>query len=249
MEIPTVSELYSLYGKKVFTIAYRMTGDRALAEDILQEVFILVLKNRERFRGESAIYTWIYTIAKNECLRVKRRSFQSFERLVETEPAAAPPGLDDRQKRVYVEEVKDGCLTGLLQCLPFHQRIAFIFNVLFEVPVSVCAAALGKTENSIRILVSRAKSGLKRFLCRSCSLYDRKNPCRCENMIGFSLKHSLIPAWNARASAAAVQSELGELKSEVLLYRTLPGKDAPERFLSRLLERKDLSILSRKKVK
>jgi RNA polymerase sigma factor (sigma-70 family) len=246
---PTIAGLYELYGKKIYNLAYRMTGDRALSEDILQEVFLLVLKNLDRFRGDSAVYTWIYAIAKNVCVRARQKSFQSFEKLIRVaaEPKDAQ-GFNDREKLAYINDVKDGCLTGLLTCLPFRQRAAFILRVLYEIPSKIVAQAMNKSENSIRILVSRAKANLKAFLCRNCSLFDGRNPCRCENMIRFSLAHSLIPRDN-RASAVSIESELKEFRDEVMLYRSLPEKESPPDFLARLLGRKDLVILSRKKVK
>lgn len=81
------SEIYSEYKGKIYNLVFRMTGDRAEAEDITQEAFIIVYQKLSTFRGESNIYTWIYAIAKNICLqhlrKVKRSRFQSIENLID----------------------------------------------------------------------------------------------------------------------------------------------------------------------
>ncbi len=246
--MPSISELYRLYGKRVYNLAYRMMGDRTVAEDILQEVFIQVLQHSDSFRGESSIYTWIYAITKNLCLQTRKRSFLVFERMIEAaEAAGEKTHHDELERRDYVQQVKDGCLTGLLRCLSFHQRMVFILHVLYRVPANVVAGALRKSENSVRILASRAKANLKAFLCKNCSLYDAGNHCRCENMVGFSLRNKWIS--KSRFSPKTVEAELKELKNEVLLYRSLREHDPPGAAEARLLKRRDLKILSPTKVK
>ena len=247
--IPPVAELYKTYGRRVFNLAYRMTGDRSVAEDILQEVFVRVVRHAHTFRGDSSIYSWIYVIAKNACLQSKRRSFRGFERLIEgVEKPAEAPVSDEVEKRYYVQQVKDGCLTGLLRCLSFHQRVAFILGTLYDIPTDTIARIMKKSANSVRILVSRARANLKAFLCDNCSLYDAANRCRCENMIHFSRQNAWVSEYDPRMSPAFIEAELREFRSEVHLYRSLLEQDPPPR-LPRLLDRHDLAILSRTKVK
>ena len=53
------------YKDRVFNIAYRFLGNSSDAEDIMQECFISLHNNIKKFRGESALFTWIYRIAVN----------------------------------------------------------------------------------------------------------------------------------------------------------------------------------------
>lgn len=55
-------ELYDRYKKAMYTLAYRTTGDFALAEDVIQEAFVKVFKSLKTFRAESTIGAWIKTI-------------------------------------------------------------------------------------------------------------------------------------------------------------------------------------------
>jgi len=71
------AELYGLYSVSVFTLARRMLASKALAEDVLQETFVEVLCNIDRFRGDSEVGTWIKRIAINKCLMHVRSSWVS----------------------------------------------------------------------------------------------------------------------------------------------------------------------------
>jgi len=246
----SIAQLYQSHAREVLNLAYRITGDRAAAEDILHEVFVLVIQNRDKFRGQSSIYSWIFAITKNVSLRTRRRTFRGFEKLIQAAewPAQVRFG-DDLERRYYIQQVKDGCLTGLLRCLSLHQRVAFILDVLFGVPPKTISAVLNKSENSVRILVSRARANLKAFLCNNCSLYESKNRCRCENMVQFSLQNAWVKKYDPKTAPAAIAAELKDFKNEVLLYQSLLAQDPPSEPPPDILARADLMILSPGKVK
>ncbi|MBI4840115.1 MAG: sigma-70 family RNA polymerase sigma factor [candidate division NC10 bacterium] len=52
----------------VFTLALRMVGDRAEAEDLAQEIFLKAYRGLKRFRGASRFSTWLYSITSHHCL-------------------------------------------------------------------------------------------------------------------------------------------------------------------------------------
>jgi RNA polymerase sigma factor (sigma-70 family) len=58
---------------KVFRLAFSMLGDRAAAEETAQEVLFRVWKGLPRFRAESSLSTWIYSITRNACLTARSR--------------------------------------------------------------------------------------------------------------------------------------------------------------------------------
>lgn len=73
-------KLYERYSNAMYTVAYRITGDFDLANDVLQEAFIKVFRNLAKFRQESTLGAWIKTIVVRTALsRIKRR--QNFEPL------------------------------------------------------------------------------------------------------------------------------------------------------------------------
>jgi RNA polymerase sigma-70 factor, ECF subfamily len=69
----TEEEIFRKYAPRVYNLARRMLGNDADAEDVTQDVFVQVLRNLPRFRGESAFSTWLYRIAVNTTLTYRRK--------------------------------------------------------------------------------------------------------------------------------------------------------------------------------
>ena len=92
------AEIYAALGGSVFTLARRMLASKPLAEDVLQETFVEVICNIERFRGDADIGTWIKRIAINKCLMHVRSSWVSRRSPEIDEPVAEHrSGLVDDQ--------------------------------------------------------------------------------------------------------------------------------------------------------
>lgn len=224
-----------------------MCGNKEDADDIVQQTFTLAFTKISGFREQSGIYTWLYAIAKNLCLRLlenrHKSTFASLESLINT--AQAQEGRDDYtaiEKQYYIAQVREGCLLGLLKCLGFYQRIAFILNVLLDVKTKDVSVILNKSEAAIRMLVHHAKQNIRNFLCKNCSLYDPANSCHCENLIGFSLKQGWIKANNdktafkADISASSVEKEISAIKKITALYKSLNGNGPSEHIIQLILK-------------
>lgn len=65
----TFTEIYTSYQDRIYNFVYKLVGDPLIAEDITQDTFVQVYQKYDTFRGDSAILTWIYTIAKNNCYK------------------------------------------------------------------------------------------------------------------------------------------------------------------------------------
>lgn len=67
-------QLYERYSNAMYTVAYRITNDFDLANDVLQEAFVKIFRNLAKFRKESTLGAWIKTIVVRTALsRVKRK--------------------------------------------------------------------------------------------------------------------------------------------------------------------------------
>jgi RNA polymerase sigma factor (sigma-70 family) len=250
--------LFKDYYKKIYTLAYRMTGNKEDANDITQETYIRAFETIENFRGESKVYTWLYRIAKNNCLRFlekkRKTAFLSLQELTEKNNSPVSEELSEMEKSNYISQVKDGCLSGLLRCLSLQQRMAFILNVLLDLPIEYAANVIGKSDNATRILIHRAKKNIKEYLCINCSLYNSQNQCRCENLINFSLKQGWIGASPTKLKETIrIETEIGNLKKVVNLYKTLhevkPSEDFSNHIRKLISDKKEFLILKNKKVK
>ena len=72
------AELFAVFGRAVHGLARRMLGRAELAEDVLQDTFVEVLKGLVDFRGEAPVGLWIRRIAVNECLMHVRSGWNRY---------------------------------------------------------------------------------------------------------------------------------------------------------------------------
>src|SRR6266446_3726570 len=73
-----LQELIESYGDRLLRSACLLCGDETEAQDLVQETFVQALKSAHRFRGDSAVYTWLHGILLNVC----RRHLRKQKRLV-----------------------------------------------------------------------------------------------------------------------------------------------------------------------
>jgi RNA polymerase sigma-70 factor (ECF subfamily) len=239
-----IEGLYAAHFPRVYGFALRMLGDKEAALDVAQDTFTGALARAESFRGESAPLTWLLAITRNLCLRrlgvARARRFEDFEAIMARWAEEPSPVFTESELRLYVGEVKEGCLVGLLQCLPLTQRCVFVLHLLNDLPIADVGRIMGKSENAVRILLSRARSRMRAFLCQNCSLLGGSR-CSCANMVEFSLKHDLIATYQPDPGLPQIKAELRQFSDEVELYRSLPEPDAA---IARLIKSGRYAIFS-----
>lgn len=154
-------EIYSRYRRFVYSVALRMTGNAADAEDLTQESFISVLRWVGSFRGEAAFTTWLYRLTVNQVgmhfrRRITRREEQTGDGgLPERGPRAAPraePVLD----RLAVEEA--------VQRLPPGYRAAFILHEVGGYGHEEVGRLLGWKAGTSKSQLHRARASLREML-------------------------------------------------------------------------------------
>lgn len=138
------------YRDRVLNLAFQLLRDQAQAEDVAQEVFIRAFSKIHQFRGEGALFTWLYQITLNEC-RAKTRRPKNFVPLDEVE-ASAP-------------EVESGALHRLavdatLEKLSPPLRIALILREMHGLSYEETAAVLELPIGTVR---SRLHEARKQF--------------------------------------------------------------------------------------
>jgi RNA polymerase sigma-70 factor (ECF subfamily) len=106
--------LFARHNVRVYRFVLRFVSDEALAEDVVNEVFVEVWRNADRFEGNSQVSTWILAIARFKALSSLRR--RNYEELDDAEAAAIPDTADDpeisMQKKDRVAILRD-CMSHL----------------------------------------------------------------------------------------------------------------------------------------
>ncbi len=157
----------------VFNLALRMVWRREVAEDATQEIRVKAVTKLGSFAGQSAFRTWLYRIAVNHLLNV-RKSEMEEKAMTFADMGASLDGVRDAElpdprtlpveAGLLVEEAKLGCITAMLMCLDRRQRLAFVLGEVFGESSEVGAAALDESPENIRQLLSRARRDLYRFM-------------------------------------------------------------------------------------
>jgi RNA polymerase sigma-70 factor (ECF subfamily) len=155
-DLDAFETLIRRYQRMVYSLAYRMTGSAADAEDLTQETFIRAHTQLAAFRGNAGFSSWLYRIAVNQCLdwlkRAERR--QRLDKRWELQRRDMQPAEDALAERIQ---------EALLQLSP-KQRAAIALTVYQGLSHAEAAQALGCSETTISWRLFTARSKLKRLL-------------------------------------------------------------------------------------
>jgi RNA polymerase sigma-70 factor, ECF subfamily len=157
---PSWDEIAERYGDTVFTMAYRLTGDRDDARDLAQDVFVRVYRNLDRYQP-GTFEGWLYRITKNLFLdRVRRRRGVHLVPLPEEEwrqPSESDPGPAER--------VEAGVLRGDLETalheLPPSFRTAVILCDVRGLTYEEISDSLGWPIGTVRSRIHRGRKALR----------------------------------------------------------------------------------------
>jgi RNA polymerase sigma-70 factor (ECF subfamily) len=171
------SEIVRLYGDKVFSLIYRMLGNRQEAEDVAQDVFITVFKTIESFRGEAKFSTWLLRIAanhaKNRIKHLARRPTEGADpddvsQLRALPDRPQPPvqarieGPDAMLEAAQTERLMQESIANL----PEDQRLLVVLRDVEEMSYQEIEEITGLPEGTIKSRLHRARMAIKEWLDR-----------------------------------------------------------------------------------
>jgi RNA polymerase sigma-70 factor (ECF subfamily) len=145
------------YDEGLRVLAYRLLGDRDRMDDALQEAYVSAYRALPRFRGESAVGTWLYRIAYNACLDELRRTrrvvdLDSIRDRADPRPALADT-VPDRTR-----------LAEALAALPPEDRAAVLLVDAQGFDYESAARILGIPAGTVGSRLNRARAVLRRVL-------------------------------------------------------------------------------------
>ena len=170
----------------IYNVALKMVLSPVDAEDITQEVLILMVTNLSQFKGKSDFRTWLYRITFNHFLKSKKnfleKAITSFDSYGKDLDAIEDIELTEEEKIEQAETIKEakfGCMMGMLLCLNREQRLVYILSEIFEADHSIGSEILGISKANYRKRLERARKDLYQFMHNKCGLINTANPCRC----------------------------------------------------------------------
>jgi RNA polymerase sigma-70 factor (ECF subfamily) len=162
-----LKEIYQLYGSMVYNLALQYTQNVEDAEEVTQDVFLIIHEKLETFRGESSLKTWIYRLSINKSLDYikakkskKRWSFFSSNR-VDALTVEIPdqsfnhPGIELEQKESMAHLFK------LINQLSENQKTVIILLKVEGMTMEEVGEILELSYKAVESLFQRAKKNLK----------------------------------------------------------------------------------------
>ncbi|MCC6994334.1 MAG: sigma-70 family RNA polymerase sigma factor [Deltaproteobacteria bacterium] len=167
-----LGQLVASSARRGFAVAFDLLGDRAEAEDAVQEALVRACRGLETLREDGAAEGWFMRTLVNQCLHVlRRRRVWSFVRglwpggtststSVHEEPASETPGADEQ----LVQQVELARLHEVMARLPARQRVALVLRHGQGLPVAEVGELLGVGEGTVKTHLVRGLARLRREL-------------------------------------------------------------------------------------
>jgi RNA polymerase sigma-70 factor (ECF subfamily) len=146
--------LYDLYKDRVYSISlYFFHGDRAVASDVTQQVFLKLMTNIGQFRGDAEFSTWLYRLVVNVCTDAARR--RKSEPIISDHPRMeAVAGLGS-QEEDYARAQMASSVRAAVSALPPKFRIAVLLRYFEDLSYEQMAKVLHCSMGTVASRLSR----------------------------------------------------------------------------------------------
>jgi RNA polymerase sigma-70 factor, ECF subfamily len=169
-DLGAFAELVARHERRLWNFLRRFVRDGATAEDLLQEVFLRMVKSAPEWQPTAKVTTWLYTIARNLCTdharRMVFRDGPSLDAGGRSEDSGARPLMDripaqghgtDREAIGHEIAAR---IDVAVAALPVEQREVFLMREVMDMPFAEIAAAVGASEPTVK---SRMRYALERL--------------------------------------------------------------------------------------
>src|SRR6266436_8638343 len=158
-------EIFQLHHRRVYSLCLRILGNSTEAEDLTQDVFVLVFRKLSSFRGESAFTTWLHRLTVNQVLMHVRKKHVKKEQL--TEDGEMPVGIVVDRNRFNRSPVLDRlALDEAIVQLPRGYRMVFLLHDVEGLEHSEIASLLGCSIGTSKSQLHRARMRMRLLLKR-----------------------------------------------------------------------------------
>jgi RNA polymerase sigma-70 factor (ECF subfamily) len=242
--------LIATHWRRLFNFAFRMTLDRDRAKVVVEETYLRAYVATEELPAEPRMEAWLLRIA-NHVLekRLPRNPEVTFEMLDDTLRSEATRtdavrSLAEPTRDFLLWELKQGCMTSVVNCLSPGERAAFVLAHVLRMQDAEAAATLNITASAYKVRLSRARKKVSDYLAPRCEHIDPMNPCRCPARVGIALSKGFIkpasevtlrkPAQPFGRYGAGPDAEDAPQRDVVAIYGNLPEPEAPEELATHL---------------
>lgn len=229
-----IEQLLNRYEKQVYRFGLRMCGSEEDAKEVLQETLLAAFRGLRSFRGEAALSTWLFQVARTQCMRLRRRpvgapdSFEPLEASHEQPDEEAGPDVVSQARQMG--EV----LQAAILVLPESYREVLVLRDVEGLSTEEASEVVGIGERALKSRLHRARMQLRGHLA---TLMGEATPGAqgCPQLARELAQEAMEDVDQATciridahlASCALCADACDQLKRTVSLCRQIPGDEVP----------------------
>jgi RNA polymerase sigma-70 factor (ECF subfamily) len=150
-------EIYRACSGFVYTVALRILGNSADAEEVTQEVFIKLFRTLKEFEFRSTFKTWLYRVTANSAINAYNARKLRRCRSVDFEEVSGVLECPQEQRSSMEYEERQKLMHKLLERLPARQRACMVMREIEGLSCQEIAAALKTNINTVRTWLKRGR--------------------------------------------------------------------------------------------
>ncbi len=165
-EMEAFDELYGRYSRRLYSYIFRYLGDRDQAEDLLQDVFLSVLRDRAFDLRQGRFRAWLFTVARNACLTHIRDSSRRRDKVRDLGAGALELDGGASPEEAAVRGEQAAAVQDALRTLPRSQQDALVLKQVGNLTYRQIARIQGVPEGTVKSRLHNAIRHVQRWIAR-----------------------------------------------------------------------------------
>jgi RNA polymerase sigma-70 factor (ECF subfamily) len=220
-----IEELLARYEQQIYRFGLRMCGDEESARDVLQETMIAAFRNLPGFRGQAALSTWLYQIARSFCIKERRGTRPTKELDTALADPAPTPEMHAHARQI------GQALSAAIGALPADQREVLVLRDVEGLSAQEAADVIGIEVGALKSRLHRARMALRALL--SDVVVTAPEPCAdlAQELSAYAASEidqaTCVKIEEHLATCPRCTSACDALKRSVSLCKSIPGDAVP----------------------
>jgi RNA polymerase sigma-70 factor, ECF subfamily len=221
-----LDELLARYEQPIYRFGLRMCGDEESAREVLQETLLAAFRNLPGFRGEAALSTWLYQIARSFCIKERR----GVRPTIPIDPALPDQGKSP-ELQAHARQI-GAALAAAIAELPADQREVLVLRDVEGLSAEEAAAVVGIEIGALKSRLHRARMALRRQLVGVLEAGDTE-PCPelAQELSAYAASEidqaTCVQIEAHLASCPRCTGACDALKRTVSMCKRIPGDSVP----------------------
>ena len=155
-----IHEIMDAYGQEILQLAFSYVKNKALAEDLTQDIFVKCYQSLHTYSGKSKLRTWLWRIAINHCKDYLKSWYNKNVIVTETESSYTGTKRETVEQAV-IQKDEDNRLATAVMSLPINYREVIYLFYFEEITIKEISEVIDVNENTVKTRLRRAKELLK----------------------------------------------------------------------------------------